>query len=251
MEEKKEKRKWYYTTGGKVFRGFLCMVTFAAFMAGVVFVLTAEMNFGGSVFSVKPEEYFDTSYYSGDVANMYSDVVEWIAAVDAGRDKENENDTLRVIDITKRQIRSFDLESISRDARMSSFYPENLADLDVYETDAEQEDVQFYNYSQAIKELEVESKEGGYLYFTKQGFKKLFMKCGELNTDHRYSENFSEGAYFVFYHTGLDENDSETFDVTVEDDLEENEEANYQLEVTMDGADSDNMDKQESAEAIG
>ena len=251
MEEKKEKRKWYYTTGGKVFRGFLCMVTFAAFMAGVVFVLTAEMNFGGSVFSVKPEEYFDTSYYSGDVANMYSDVVEWIAAVDAGRDKENENDTLRVIDITKRQIRSFDLESISRDARMSSFYPENLADLDVYETDAEQEDVQFYNYSQAIKELEVESKEGGYLYFTKQGFKKLFMKCGELNTDHRYSENFSEGAYFVFYHTGLDENDSETFDVTVEDDLEENEEAYYQLEVTMDGADSDNMDKQESAVAIG
>ena len=86
-----EKRKWYYTAGGKVVRGFFCMVTFAAFMAGLIFVLATEMNFGGSVFSVNPKEYYDTPYYSSDVAVMYSDVLGWIAAVDAGKDKENES----------------------------------------------------------------------------------------------------------------------------------------------------------------
>lgn len=241
-----EKRKWYYTAGGKVVRGFFCMVTFAAFMAGLIFVLATEMNFGGSVFSVNPKEYYDTPYYSSDVAVMYSDVLGWIAAVDAGKDKENENDTLRIIDATKRQIRSFDLQKISRDMDTSEIYPENMDDLEEYETDAEQENTQFYNYSEALKELETESKKGSYLYFSKQGFKKLFMKCGELNTNHRYSENFSEGAYFIFCDTGLDKKNSEDSETT-EVYLEENVsvEAYDDLEVTIKSLDSDDADEED------
>ena len=241
-----EKRKWYYTAGGKVVRGFFCMVTFAAFMAGLIFVLATEMNFGGSVFSVNPKEYYDTPYYSSDVAVMYSDVLGWIAAVDAGKDKENENDTLRIIDATKRQIRSFDLQKISRDMDTSEIYPENMDDLEEYETDAEQENTQFYNYSEALKELETESKKGSYLYFSKQGFKKLFMKCGELNTNHRYSENFSEGAYFIFCDTGLDKKNSEDSERT-EVYLEENVsvEAYDDLEVTIKSLDSDDADEED------
>lgn len=215
-KEKKEHKRWYYTTGGKAFRGFLCIVTFAAFMAGFMFTMMAEMNFGGTVFSINPPVYYDTTFYSSDLTTEYASLIYSIASVEEG----DKNNTLRVIDTSKNQIRSFDLKRIEEDSVSEEGYPIDMSGLEEYETNTESKGLPFYNYSWALKKLETESKAGSYLYFSRQGFKELFMKCGSLNTNHQYSKNFSEGAYFIFNDAGIVESGSEEIYITVDEPID-------------------------------
>ena len=216
-KEKKEHKRWYYTTGGKAFRGFLCMVTFAAFMAGFMFTMMAEMNFGGTVFSINPPVYYDTTFYSSDLTTEYASLIYSIASIEEG----DENNTLRVIDTSKNQIRSFDLKRIEEDSMSEEGYPIDMSGLEEYETNVENKGLPFYNYSWTMEKLETESKADSYLYFSRQGFKELFMKCGLLNTNHRYSDKFSEGAYFVFNDTdAMGSKNSEELQITVSGPIE-------------------------------
>lgn len=208
-----EKGKWYYSRGGKAFRGFLCLVTFVAFMAGLMFTVLAKMHFGGIVFSVNPPDYYDSICYGMDVEGIYNSLLGSVAALESKADNEN----LRIIDTSTNQIRSYNLQQIG-DTYTSGEYPDNIGTIQC-ELVTEQKEFPFYNYTWALKKLESESEEGSYLYFSRQSFKELFMKCGEQNTDHKYLEEYSEEAYFVFinpkeiYRNNEDTEDGSVIDI--------------------------------------
>lgn len=193
-EKRKEKKgRWYYTIGGKVFRGFLCMVTFAAFMSGLGFTLVAESYLGADAFQVNPKDYHDTIYYSDDVAMAYSALLEKISLLESG----STNYELRIMDTTCNEIRDYDLQNL-KDSYTEGELPGNLAGISKYKVNTEALKSQLYNYSWALQTLESESEKGGYLYFSKQSFKELFMYYGKLNTNQQYSPDFPENAYFIF-----------------------------------------------------
>lgn len=193
-EKRKEKKgRWYYTTGGKVFRGFLCMVTFAAFMSGLGFTLLAESYLGADAFQVNPKDYHDTTYYSDAVVMAYSTLLEKISLLEYG----STNYELRIIDTSSNKIRDYDLKNI-KESYTEGELPVDLAGISQYKVNTEALKSQLYNYSWALQTLESESEKESYLYFSKQSFKELFVYYGKLNTNQQYSSDFSENAYFIF-----------------------------------------------------
>jgi len=214
-EGKEKKEKWYYTTGGKVFRGFLCMVTFGAFMLGLNFTYVAvsyfgesafqinpkvitgsttfDIDFGESAFQINPKDYHDTLFYSDNVAQAFSTLLENISVLES----ENSNNELRILDTSTREICNYDTKSLQADYAGSGL-PNSLEEIRKYKLDTEYLQSQLYSYPWALQSLEEESSKGSYLYFSKDSFRELFKNYGRLNKNHRYSTNFPESAYFIF-----------------------------------------------------
>lgn len=192
-EGKEKKGKWYYTAGGKVFRGFLCMVTFGAFMLGLGFTYVAVSYFGESAFQINPKDYHDTVFYSDNVAQVFSSLLEDISVLEGG----NNNDELRILDTSTREICNYDMKSLQADYAGSGL-PTSLEEIQKYKVDTEYLQSQLYSYPWALQSLEEESSKGSYLYLSKDSFRELFKNYGRLNKNHRYSTDFPENAYFIF-----------------------------------------------------
>lgn len=206
-EAKGKEEKWYYTTKGKRFRGFLCMITFAVFLASVEFAFLAWTYFGENIFQSNAKDYHETKRYSDDVATEYSSLLATISEI--------ENDTnLRVINTSKNVISDYDLQSME-DGNIQGGLS-GLAGIEKYKVmDTEISKGLVYSYPWLLRTLEAESEKGSYLYFSKQSFKDLFIHYGRVNENHQYSPYFSESAYFIFDATPVrrgDETMFETYD---------------------------------------
>ncbi|MDE6433762.1 MAG: HAMP domain-containing histidine kinase [Lachnospiraceae bacterium] len=193
-EAKGKEEKWYYTTRGKRFRGFLCMITFAVFLASVEFAFLAWSYFGENIFQSNSKDYHETKHYSDDVATEYSSLLATISEIENGKT----SDKLRIIDTSWNEISDYDLQSL-KDDNIEGELPNNLEGIEEYEVmGTEIPKNTIYSYPGLLRTLEIESEKGSYLYFSKQSFKDLFVHYGRLNTNHKYSPYFSEKAYFVF-----------------------------------------------------
>lgn len=210
-EGKEKKEKWYYTTGGKGFRGFLCMVTFGAFMLGLGFTYVAVSYFGESAFSISPKDYHDTVFYSDNVVQAFSTLLEDISVMEDG----NSNEELRILDTSTREICNYDMMSLHADYAGGEM-PASLEEIKKYKVDTEYLQSQLYSYPWALRSLEEESSKGSYLYFSKDSFRELFKNYGRLNKNHRYSMDFPESAYFVF---GTKDMGSDVSDGDVENEM--------------------------------
>lgn len=210
-KEKKIGRKWYYTTGGKRFRGFLCMLTFAVFLISAELVFLAWNYFGEDIFPIRSKDYHETIRYSNDVATEYSTL---LAAIDTLENEKNRNE-LCIINTASNEIDDYDLQDL-KSYDPEGALPDSLEGIEKYIVNSEDIQVNFqnplYNYSQMLRLLATGSGKNSYLYFSKGGFKNLFLYYGTQNTNHRYSPEFSEKAYFIFKTKkvwgGTDENEA-------------------------------------------
>lgn len=211
------KQKWYYTEQGKLFRGFLCMVSFAVFMAGVVFVVAGVSDFGVDVLKMSNVGYDATYHYSNSLAQTYADVVRNASIIEDAKKRTK----FRIYNFATDEIEGYDIpapfdtghvENSGESPEVFTYkYDSSRITEAVDETSTKMsEKLENYwvsvtsftnnlsNYSAALAILEQEASKGSYLYFDKDSFKDLFKNCGSRNTAFRYNTDFSEDAYFVF-----------------------------------------------------
>lgn len=206
MEKKKQtKNKLSYSVLGKYFRGFLCMVTFCVFCVSVILSIYAVERYGTENIGNPKDQYNETSSYQEELRREIEHVLN---CCDLIRATEASNNEIAIIDVAKNEIHYYSEVSIDKDVYYNEFTGKTLEDLEVYE---QREASQYRNadlmeYDQMRAYLEESESLCDYLYFDKDSFRALFERDGLQNTNHRFSDMFSEEAYFVFenYDKGME-----------------------------------------------
>lgn len=197
MEEKKRTNKWSYSTSGKNFRGFLCLVTFAAFVISAVITIYAVERYGKNIiFDPEPDFTKHVLYQSeleSEAWNLLNDIHQIYNS-----DIVMDNDQLTIVDYSMKRSRKYDLESLYYSARGNSLEGD-LSVLDQYYLGTE--NLAYHDltdYSDIQNTLSDWTKNNSYLYLDTENFRELFRKTGLPNTNRRFSENFPEECYFIF-----------------------------------------------------
>lgn len=196
MEEKEQGRKFFYTAKGKAFRGLLCILTFCAFMVGLIFSAYGVKVYGTSIITHPAHDYRDTPQYMEDVIYEMYELSNMIQ--NAHRTNQAKG-LLGIIDATQNNLCYLDLDLIAM-AQANGKYPANWEQcLKEYEVNTQTLTNLHIDDYQAVREyIEDEGLGGDYLYLDTVSFRNLFVKNGYRNTGHRFSDNYSERAYFVF-----------------------------------------------------
>ena len=243
MEEKKQTKKWSYSPVGKAVRGFLCLVTFGILIGSLTFLLYGVLFFGTHIIYEPKSEYFKTSYFWHDFYNESVDVmytVQDILSYENGKE-------FTITDVAGEKIYYYDTDRLVNDGY--NITGNDLLNFENYIKKKENIENEFTNYTYAVSYLKEHSGSNEYLYFDESAFKAFFEENGAVNTNHRFSADFSEYAYFLFddrnekmLEQGLvQENPAWEQELGVEVSLEENESEDLEIEetgviVTWDGA---------------
>lgn len=196
MEEKKRTNKWSYSTSGKRFRGFLCLVTFAAFVVSAVITIYAVDRYGEDIiFDPEPDFTKHSLYQSeleSEVWNLLNDIHQIYNSgivMDDGR--------IMIADYSMKRSRKYDVKSL--DYTVPGDLEGDLSVLDQYYLGTE--NLAYHDltdYSDIQNTLSDWTKNNSYLYLDTENFRELFYENGLRNTDRRFSERFSEDSYFIF-----------------------------------------------------
>lgn len=214
MKEKKQTNKLSYSALGKHFRGFLCMVTFVAFCVSTILTIYALEIYGTKIIMNPTGEYTETAMYQADVSSEISQVLSYCNLLDMSDTPYGEID---ILDMSDQRLHYCDKEMLGEDLYYGRFNASYIEDMSFYEKNEALtlEDMDLLDYEQMKAYLKDSEYSADYLYFDQKTFRKLFEKDGLQNTDHRFSESFSEDAYFIF----------ENFKVTTSQNEEEEKEA--------------------------
>lgn len=198
MEEKNQEIKWLYSNTGKSFRGFLCMLTFCAWIAGVVFSMMGIKIYGRDILELDQNDYFESSVYQTDMLTAAGNVLENIH--EAYIKNEGFDSNFSITDVAKDTIYYYDMKEILEDYKEKEFEITKLSDLDPYLWGVcrAANMYGFTDYNKVSDYLATPKAENNYIYFSEEAFKNLFKETGKINTNHRFSDRFSESAYFLF-----------------------------------------------------
>lgn len=188
----KVKGQWAYTRAGKWVRGILCMLTFMLFMlflglAGYVFE-----EFGARILTDKDYDF----YSSSKLLNKIGDEAAEIAGCVRDVEKNSSRQEFQIIDAGKGVINSYDIEVMRRNG---IDYIDNTMDIKDYVTSGKDLLGSVYDYEYISDYIEKLSGDSScYLYFDSEAFIRIFTQNGIKNTDLRFSDKFSESAYFIY-----------------------------------------------------
>ena len=196
MEEKKRTNKWSYSTSGKRFRGFLCLVTFAAFVVSAVVTAYAVEKYGKNIIFEPNPDFSKHFVYYGELESEVWNLINNIHQI-YNSDTVIDDGQLMIADYSMKRSRKYDLDAL--------YYAEtgdlegDLSVLDQYYLGTENLAVHdLTDYSDIQYTLSDWTKENSYLYLDTENFRELFRETGLRNTDRRFSEGFSEESYFIF-----------------------------------------------------
>ncbi len=197
MKEKKQTNKLSYSTLGKHFRGFLCMVTFSVFCVSTILSMYAIELYGSKIITNPAEKYQDTDAYQSDLNYEVWDVLSRCNSMDPANTPYGE---ISILDMEDQEVHFYSREKLGEEHYNNNFVEDTLEDMFPYEAKSEQKikDYDLMDYQQMKEYLADEENRADYIYFDKKTFRELFEKDGLQNEDHRFSETFSEDAYFVF-----------------------------------------------------
>lgn len=196
MEEKKRTNKWSYSTSGKNFRGFLCLVTFAVFVTSAVITIYAVDRYGKSIIFNPESDYTKHFLYQSGLESEVWDLLNNIHEIyNSGSDMKD--DLVTVADYSVKRSQKYDLESLYDTAW--GYEWGDFTSLESYHRGTKNltyHDLSDYNDIQDT--LSDWTEKNDYLYLDPDNFRELFYENGLLNTDQRFSEMFPEDSYFVF-----------------------------------------------------
>lgn len=193
MKEKKQTNRLSYSDFGKFFRGLLCMVTFGVFCASSMLTIYALENYGDRIITNPADHYTDTSRYEVDVIDEINHILYNINQIEESNVSEG---NVSVLNMSEESVHYYDIEALYND----EFYPNNIENLSAYEKSEplSLEGKDLMSYDQMKEYLMADDLSFEYIYFDESSFIELFKRDGLQNTDCRFSEEFSEDAYFIF-----------------------------------------------------
>lgn len=196
MEEKKQTNKLSYSIFGKHFRGFLCLITFSAFCVSTILTMYSLGTFGVDIITDPKHSYTDTESYQIEMSNLIGHVLNQGVQVVS---TEIEDNPITMLDMESQNVHYYDRESLGEAIYYGEFDSDKLEDLEIYELEDAKEitNLDLMDYSQMKEYLRTEDA-CEYIYFDEGSFRELFEKNGLKNTDYRFSDEFSEEAYFIF-----------------------------------------------------
>lgn len=193
MKDRQVNQNYIYTKKGKIARGFLCILTFYAFMAVFSFVVNGLVSFDGIL--KKDTHYYETDLYRSNLSNEAYDLLNDIWVI---HNFESEDRPFSVYDVSLNRNTSYDVEQMVKDHKNLGFEPNDFDEMEEYKLSADRKTINFSDFSKVKEFLSKEENENSYLYFDEKAFKQLFFDNGWKNTNYRFSDSFSEDAYFVF-----------------------------------------------------
>ena len=191
MKEKKQTNRLSYSKFGKLFRGFLCMLTFGVFCASLILTIYAVSWYGDRIIYEPADHYTDTDLYQMEVTDEINHILYNTSLID---ESEVSEDKLSILYMPEEAVCYYDIKSMYND----DFSPNDMKDLSEYE---KQEPLALKNitdYEQMKEYLLADDVPFEYIYFDEKSFIKLFEKDGLKNTDYRFSKDYSQDAYFIF-----------------------------------------------------
>ena len=196
MEEKKQAKKWSYSTSGKAVRGLLCMIIFCVFIAGLAFSSYGIFEYGYNILWESDVSYFDTAGYALD---LRSEVMNLLLDVENLYQYKNVEENFSIVDVGNNLIYYYDLKQLMEDFDgMDAEFPDRLEGLEPYRVLTKKCDCDFADISSVIQFLKSDAAKGSYIYLDSDAFVGLFLKNGAINTDYRFLSAFSKEAYFIF-----------------------------------------------------
>lgn len=172
------------------------MVTFCVFCISAMLSIYAMSSYGIEIFTEPKDNYYETEMYQNALHVELQTILSSIEELGA---EEAPNGTLSILDMSDNTIHYYD-EKAMNGAMYSGIYCENMSGLKDYELEEPLKigDEDLSDFNELKSYLESDENVPDYIYFNQAAFKKLFEKEGLLNTDYRFSDLFSEDAYFVF-----------------------------------------------------
>jgi len=191
-----KKKEWHYTASGKMWRGFVWLVSLAVFVAGCVYLYQMYSEYGMSMFDANKVPYQQTDSYKEDLERALNSVQDSVLKITSSANKVAMYDT-----VTNNYYARIADESGEETEGSGGVYEVLIDGAYTYEISVNQvvqRDMPFDNYEWAASELKKTNTGDAYIRFNKESFCNLFKKCGDLNINNKYSEEFSESCYFVF-----------------------------------------------------
>lgn len=197
MKEKKLIQRLSYSTLGKEFRGLLCMLTFCAFVACAAVSVYAIYTYGDEIIRSPGKDFRESPVYQSDIEN---EMLYLLQQIKQAYGNEYGDGVVTVMDAYSMRAYDYDLGEIRMDKQGSSLSADSLADLKpyLYKTNTAGMKIDVSDYRDVVSEIMDNIPEGDFLYLDTDAFRNLFEQDGHLNENHRYSDSFSEKAYFVF-----------------------------------------------------
>lgn len=201
MKEREQTEKWLYSTSGKLARGLFCMLTFCVFMTGLVFSVYGILHYGSDILHFPKADYFQSNTYQIDVSNEASSLMYSLATIYEKNSKE-----FSITDVEKRTITFYDLIAMMQDCQDGMSIEDVMSNKDRYKIRTLNCGFDLSRQSQFLEYLFMNASliDNNFLYFSEEAFQNLF-KTGtsvRQNAENKYSEYFSESAYFVFAKEG-------------------------------------------------
>lgn len=223
--KKKQTNRLSYSTLGKRFRGFLCMLTFCALVLSTAITACGIAWYGAEIITDPKENYMESDAYQSDISHEVTNLLYDLEKI---YQLYTSND-FRIIDIGSNKINYYSIVPMIQDYLNGSLSTDDIwSQLQSYEETSITSDIDILDYNQTVQYLQQSSGKDRYLYFDEKAFKALFKENGHQNIEQRFSDAFSEEAYFVFYYADY---------TTYTDSLLKN-----QMEETADGTEPEEYD---------
>lgn len=191
MEENNKKSRLSYSRVGKRFRGLLCMLTFLVFIFCLAFVVYGVDTYGTEIITNPQKDYRETDSYASQLQSEMEDLLYNIEQ--AGQAKDT---TVTITDAGKKKSYKLDLNEL-RDEQVS--LKQCLRD---YRVTTKKESIDIEDYPEISRYLKRAYLRDNYLYLDTDDFISLFEADGYINTGCRFSNDFTQKAYFIFDYEG-------------------------------------------------
>ncbi|MBE5942492.1 MAG: HAMP domain-containing histidine kinase [Lachnospiraceae bacterium] len=199
MEEKKQTGKWLYSPWGKGVRGFLCLVTFITFCVSTMITMFVASWYGTEIYTNPKESYYETNMYQLDLEYEINAVLGKINQLEL---IDIDNNRIAILHMEDSTIRYYDAKAIGELLSFGYDLSDGVEIADIKDFQVGEpiliKDKDLSDFNGLKSFLELKGCDIDYIYYNEEAFKDLFVKGGLVNKDHRFSEEFSEGAYFVF-----------------------------------------------------
>lgn len=192
MEEKK--KAFFYTRGNKFFRGFLFLITFLAFIFAGVCSAYGVNEFGEEIFDQLQGDFSQTKEYSKKTEYLLEHVLRNVDAC------MQMSEGVEMIYPSYDGIYTMDYETIEALKKAGETGGESAVQKMLLKSSRRILNGPLYlsDYEETMKFLSAYDDSETYICITDAELRDIFCTTGIPNTFHRFSEEFSEHAYFVF-----------------------------------------------------
>ena len=222
-----EKRQFFYTRGGKLLQGFLCLLAFGIFIACMMLVICGYEFYGADIVTNPEKSYYETESFQENLLTQISAVADHLLYMPSEMIKKNQ---FSVIDVEQKELYVYDLEELYNYFSDEEIYSDDLSYYDNFRKDYENMNhLDLSDYKKARKLFEDEKYKDSYIFFSNTAFKGLFLDQGIKNINYRFSPDFSEDAYFIFDYQGKTNDAEKTLEKIKKCDREDSVGEKYDL----------------------